>query len=155
MNTTTLYETLARDNKTKEKKMMMKPNYEDLGLSITMGKDLRELVESQLIKDLLHYHSISEDLFFDWSESCIEGKCISYLDGSLDRYSGIMVFNNRNELVADGWMEFEYLKEQNHLIVYWNYLDIYNDGIQIEVITNAEIPEHIKRHIEELKDVEF
>ena len=53
---------------------------------------------------LNHYHIFSGDLRFDWSDSCIEGKCLNYLDGSLDRYSGIMLYNAEND-VSSRWLD--------------------------------------------------
>ncbi|GIP17487.1 hypothetical protein J40TS1_31290 [Paenibacillus montaniterrae] len=82
--------------------MRIKPNYHDMGLSSCMGEKLRKEVEGQLIRDLNHYF---------------------YLDGSLDNFSGILLFNKDDQLVADGWMDFVYIKEQNRLIVYWKFLD--------------------------------
>lgn len=53
----------------------MKPNYSNYGLSISMGKLLRKEVETQLLKDLRKYGIDNKRLNFDWSDSCIEGRC--------------------------------------------------------------------------------
>jgi hypothetical protein len=59
--------------------MNKKTNYIDLGLSSPMGINLRKLVESQLLQDLINYGIDKLDLKFDWSESCIEGHDTDYL----------------------------------------------------------------------------
>ncbi|AKG36181.1 hypothetical protein [Paenibacillus durus] len=129
--------------------MRIKPNYKDMGLSTCMGQHLRKEVERQLIKDLNNYNSYLDDLRFDWSESCIEGKCLKYLDGLVENFSGIMIFNKEDRLVADGWMDFIYLKEKDRFVVYWDFLDIYIDGKEFNVKTNSGVPEHINDLSEE------
>ena len=102
----------------------MKPkrtsNYTELNYAERMGPKLRALVESQLVADLKHYKVTGDGLKFDWSDSCIEGKHADHLDGSLDRFSGIAVFNPKDELVAEGWMEF--VKEGDFFLTYWEYV---------------------------------
>ena len=86
----------------------MKPNYFSRRLSCCMGKKLRKEVERQLLIGLEQYNVSVDGLKFDWSESCIEGKCASYLDGSLENFSGIRLFNKNDEFFAEGWMNFIY-----------------------------------------------
>ncbi|WP_239614696.1 hypothetical protein [Cohnella mopanensis] len=125
----------------------MKPNYHDMGMSISMGKQLRKFVEEQLINDLKFYHKFNGELRFDWSESCVEGEDLKYLDGSLDRYSGIMIFNSTDELIADGWMDFVFLNDRNQLIVYWIYLSYYVNGKEINAINSQELENHVQELI--------
>ncbi|RKP55579.1 hypothetical protein D7Z26_10375 [Cohnella endophytica] len=125
----------------------MKPDYHDMGMSITMGNELRKFVEDQLVKDLFYYYKFTGELRFDWSDSCVEGEDLNYLDGSLDRYSGIMIFNANDEPVADGLMDFEYLMKSDQLIIFWVYLDIIVDGKRIKAI---EVEEDLLKHIKEL-----
>ncbi|QNK58901.1 hypothetical protein [Paenibacillus sp. PAMC21692] len=124
---------------------MDRPFGHEMGLAMTMGPRLKCEVERQLILDLNHYHPFSVELRFDWSYSCIEGKCMDYLDGSLDRFSSISVYDAEGEMVCDGWMDFLYVQENDQLIVYWEYLDIYIDETMVEAKTTTGVPEHIKR----------
>ncbi|NIK76417.1 hypothetical protein FHS15_001542 [Paenibacillus castaneae] len=131
----------------------MKPNFHELGLSISMGPKLRNEVERQLVRDLNHYHIFSGELRFDWSESCIEGKCLNYLDGSLDRYSGIMLYNAEDVLVADGWMDFLYEEDTDLLFVYWHYLDIVIDGVGVRARFGGRVPQHINKLLAKKTDM--
>jgi len=127
--------------------MTMKPNYIDMGFGRSMGPKLKKLVEEHLAADLNYYHINNQHLKFDWSESCIEGKCTDFLDGSLDRYSGISVFDNNDKLIADGWMEF--VHEGSFLIVYWDMVTTYSgDNILADKKTPG-IPDHIWTKIPE------
>jgi hypothetical protein len=80
----------------------MKANYSYLGFSDSMGPKLRRLVEDQLLTDLSHYGIYSANLKFDWSDSCIEGYDATYLDGSLENYSGIAISDTEDNLVVGG-----------------------------------------------------
>lgn len=122
----------------------LKSNYHDMGLSASMGPQLRKEVERQLLRDLNYYHEFTEELSFDWSESCVEGKSLNYLDGSLDRFSGIAIINIDGQMVADGWMDFIYLNDNDQLIIYWDFLDVYIEGHKIKKKSNTGLPEHIK-----------
>ncbi len=117
-----------------------------------MGKKLRKEVERQLLTDLKHYGFNDVSLLFDWSESCIEGKCAHYLDGSLDKYSGIKLFKNDDKFVAEGWMDFIYEKSEGLFIVYWNFLDVMCEGDLVEIKGKPGMPDHIfnvlPRHIQ-------
>lgn len=119
----------------------VKPNYTDLDLSMPMGPHLRALVEKQLIADLASYGTISSNLKFDWSDSCIEGHDSSYLDGDLENYSGILVFDEHDDLVADGWMEF--IHEGDFFMVYWEYVTIWQNSREIFDKAEAGIPDHV------------
>lgn len=118
-----------------------------------MGKELRTEVERHLLADLKYYGINDNSLMFDWSESCIEGKCANYLDGSLDRYSGIKLFNNDNKFVAEGWMEFIYEKREGLFIVYWHFLDVMCDGNLVRAKEKPGMPDHIfnvlPRHLQQ------
>jgi hypothetical protein len=121
----------------------MKPNYTGLGLSECMGPQLREKVEELLSKDLMQY-GLNEDRFkFDWSESVIEGKRTTYLDGAVENFSEIYVFNGNDEIAAEGWMEFIHNKNENFFIVFWEYLSIFINGKEVEVKKDSGVPTHI------------
>ena len=117
------------------------PDYKNLGFSETMGQKLREEVERQLIDDLRNYGIEKTNLRFDWSESCIEGKTANFLDGTVENFSGISVYDNQNSLVADGWMEF--ILENETFIVYWEFVTVWGDKNKLKEKTNAGIPSHI------------
>ncbi len=120
--------------------MIKKPNYTEMGFGSSMGLMLKELVEKHLTTDLKHYGIKNLQLKFDWSESCIEGSCTNFLDGSIDRFSGIYVFDDTDSLIADGWMEF--IHEGDSFLVYWDTVTIYRNG---EIISEKKfgLPEHI------------
>lgn len=125
----------------------MKPNYSNYGLSCCMGEKLREEVERQLLLDLKEYDTNGENLKFDWSDSCIEGHCTNYLDGTVENFSGIELYNDNNEIVIDGWMEFIHEKSENLFIVYWDFLDFYCEGKEISIKDKPGIPNHILRKL--------
>lgn len=120
--------------------MTAKPNYTELGFSHTMGPKLRQLVEKQLLADL----RVAFDLRFDWSESCIEGNDTEYLDGSLENYSGIAVFDSKENLVAEGWMQF--IHAGKFFLVYWDYLTIMQSDKRV-FDKKAGIPNHVWEQI--------
>lgn len=122
---------------------MNNPFGHEMGLASTMGPRLKAEVERQLLKDLKYYYEYSSELRFDWSNSCIEGKCMNYLDGSLDRFSEISIYDDKNEIVADGWMDFEFNEVTNRLIVYWRFIDIYLSQNNIRTIENDEMPKRL------------
>lgn len=121
----------------------MKPNYSNYGLSISMGKRLRKEVETQLINDLTKYGIDNNELLFDWSDSCIEGRCANYLDGSVDCFSGIKLFDTNDNLIVDGWMDFISEKSYDIFIVYWDFLSIYENEKRLKIKETSEIPSHI------------
>tara|TARA_Y100001933_G_C18807561_1_gene483559 strand:- start:147 stop:569 length:423 start_codon:yes stop_codon:yes gene_type:complete len=128
---------------------MEKPNYTDLGMASTMGPNLKEYVEKELVIGLKFYNCHVEDYKFDWTDSCIEGRCTRYLDGSLDRFSGIRVFNEKDELIAEGWMEFIFMRSINKLFIYWEFLDLITNGKAKEVKSQCGIPTYIFERLDE------
>jgi hypothetical protein len=121
--------------------MNNKPNYTDLGFSSPMGLNLRKLVESQLESDLKNYGIDKSNLKFDWSESCIEGHDTRFLDGSLENYSGISVYDKDDKIVADGWMEF--IHEGDYFITYWEFVKTFDNEKVIAQKKMTGIPDHI------------
>lgn len=118
-----------------------------------MGKELRKAVENQLLNDLKVYGVDSNDLKFNWSESCIEGHRAKYLDGALGNYSDIKLFGENYELIVDGWLEYIYEKDQNIFLVYWDFLDVYYNGKAIVKKGKVGIPNHLLNLlIDNLKD---
>lgn len=116
-------------------------DYSNLGFSSTMGPQLRKLVEQHLINDLKHYGVDEPVLKFDWSDSCIEGHDADFLDGSLENYSGIAVYDANDIIVADGWMEF--ILTGDFFLVYWDDLTTWQEDQQVSSKEEFGIPDHI------------
>ena len=119
----------------------IKPNYTDLDYAARMGPRLRALVEEQLVNDLNNYGVSGAVLKFDWSRSCIEGHCTDFLDGSVENFSGIAVFNSADELVADGWMEF--VHDGEFFLAYWEFVETYDGEKKLAEKKQVGIPKHI------------
>ncbi len=122
-----------------------KPDYTDLGFADRMGQQLKTLVEQQLSDDLRKYKVDLPELNFDWSDSCIEGHRTDYLDGSVENFSGIAVFDNQDNFVADGWMEF--IREGNFFLAYWEFVTTWDNGKKLKEKKEVGIPAHIWRQI--------
>ena len=127
----------------------LKPNYTDLGYSDKMGPKLRMLVEKQLCDDLKIYGIMANKFKFDWSESCIKGDDAIYLDGVVENFSGINIFNEKDKHIAEGWMEFIYEPTYNFFISYWGFLTYFDSGKEIEIKDKVGIPLHIFSQIPE------
>jgi len=87
----------------------MKPNYDKLGFTEIMGPKLPEFVKRSLVEDLQHYVTDETiinyvDCHFDWSDTCIEGHRCEYLDGKMENFSGINVYDKFDDLIAHGWI---------------------------------------------------
>lgn len=116
-----------------------------LGFSDCMGPKLRNFVEGQLISDLSVYvpeiYMVSlETVSFNWSDSCVEGHRTSYLDGELENFSGIAVYDLSGDFIAGGWMEF--IETGDSLKVFWWYLDS-GEKIKIHEKREGGIPSHV------------
>ncbi|MFT4715272.1 MAG: hypothetical protein ACI8YI_001256 [Paracoccaceae bacterium] len=118
---------------------------EELGFSNCMGPKLRDFVERQLVSDLNEYapkgcEFYAETVLFDWSESCVEGHRTEYLDGAIENFSGIAIYDLSNDLIAGGWMEF--IETKGTLKVFWWYLDT-GKKYDIQVKRTNGIPQHV------------
>ena len=128
----------------------IKPNYKDLGFTDRMGPKLRTIVERQLAEDLKNYKIDKVNLKFDWSESCIEGYRTKYLDGSVENFSGIAVFDSQDNLLAEGWMEF--IHDNDFFLTYWEFVTTWDNQKRLKNKREVGIPRHIWQQIpEELK----
>lgn len=121
----------------------------NLGFSDCMGPGLRRYVELQLLADLNLYLSPDSvikwtEVHFDWSDSCVEGHRTRWLDGEIENFSGVAIRDRRQELVAEGWMEF--IETERSLEVFWWYLRGSND-YPIQNRTSSHVPEHIWRRL--------
>ena len=106
-----------------------------------MGPKLRNLVEQQLLADLFYYGVPNKNLKFDWSDSNIEGHNADYLDGSLENFASIYIYDEQDNLFAEGWMEFILGDE---LIIYWDNLNIWNNHTEkYQEVKSFGVPDHI------------
>lgn len=139
--------------------MNITPNYTDLGLSSPMSIELRKVVESQLLDDLKNYSINWENLKFDWSESCIEGHLSEHLDSLLENYSGIKLFDENDNLIFEGWMEFindyDEINNCKYFIAFWDYLDVYENGSFVNIKTEPGLPTHILKILPENLKLKF
>ncbi|QMW02970.1 hypothetical protein [Spirosoma foliorum] len=122
-----------------------KPDYQNLGLSTIMGTQLRLLVETQLLAELTNYGLETNNLKFDWSGSCIQGHDASYLDGQLENFSGIFLFDTNDQLIVDGWMEF--IHEGNFFLAYWEFIAVWEEQKKVFEKAKPGIPDHIWQQI--------
>lgn len=119
-----------------------KPNY---GFTEIMGPLLREYVKQSLVQDLQHYlpkeRNIQySDCIFDWSDTCIEGHRTTYLDGELENFSGIIIYDRDKNVIVNGWMDF--VEQGDNLHIYWLFLE---GGPQYKIQSKkaAVIPQHV------------
>lgn len=118
------------------------PNYHDYGLSHPMGDKLRKEIERQLADDIRHYGVVDAGLKFDWSECVIEGHTARVLDGYMENFSSIKVFNAKDKLIAEGWMDYIFDKQHDLFIVYWDLLDLCIHG-KMKQVKDFGVPEYI------------
>ena len=123
------------------------PDFVALGDADCMGPKLRALVESQLVGDLQKYGVRGDGFRFDWSEACIEGHRTELLDGSVENFSGITVYDLENNLIADGWMEF--IHEGDFFHSYWEFVRTWKGEQKLKEKKDVGIPEHIWKLIPE------
>lgn len=122
----------------------------EFGMSNQMGPNLRSFVEKQLAKDLRNYKIEKGNLRFDWSESCTEGHQLNYLDGILENFSGIAIFDESDNFIGSGWMEF--VHGDKFILIYWEFIKTWENGKKLAAKKEIGIPDHIWEHIpEELK----
>lgn len=117
------------------------PNFKDFGFADRMGPKLKSEVEYQLLNDLKFYQINEDDLKFDWSESCIEGHNPNILDGTVENFSGISVFDCSDSLIAEGWMEF--IHESDLFIVYWEFVTTWDGNKKLKEKKAVGLPNHI------------
>ena len=121
----------------------MKPD--ELGFSDCMGPELRKFVEGQLFNDLETYLQSAEmvdlgSVRFDWSDSCVEGHRTHWLDGEIENFSGIAIFDHNQNRIVEGWMEF--IETEVGLVVFWWYLTG-GEFHHIQSKNSNNVPKHI------------
>ncbi len=61
----------------------------------------------------------------------------------MEDFSSIMVFDDNDILIAEGWMNFIHEKERDLFIAYWDLLDLYDVEGMNSVKDSFGIPQHI------------
>lgn len=120
-------------------------SFVNYGFSEKMSPQLRVEVEKQLIKDLENYDISLEECRFDWSGSVIEGFEVEFMDGRLDNFSGIIIRDDKKNVLVEGWMDFIFSEDEKILIVYWDNL-VYMGK---ELKKNFGIPEYVWEKLSE------
>ncbi|MFC5271134.1 hypothetical protein [Adhaeribacter terreus] len=118
-----------------------------LGHSDAMGPELRVLVEKQLLEELKHYKLDLPNLKFDWSNSLVEGRSAKHLDGMVENYSGILILDENNQIVADGWMDF--ILEPEFFLAYWDHITTRDGKKKLAEKQMPGIPKHVWKQIPE------
>jgi len=125
----------------------IRPNYIDYGLSSSMSTELRKIVEFQLAEDLRFYGVDAVGVKFDWSNSCIEGHDGEHLGSHFENYSGILVFDKMDNLIADGWMDFI---DGPELVVYWDFIETWKGSKRLAEKSTPGVPKHVSDKINKI-----
>jgi hypothetical protein len=112
-----------------------------------MGEKLRALVEAHLTKDLRNYHVASAKLRFDWSESYGAGRSYTHLDGKVENFNRIIVFDENNNLVADGCMDF--IANRFFFLAYWDLVTTWQHGEILKEKKEQGMPMSVWRQLPE------
>ncbi|WNJ17139.1 hypothetical protein [Pontibacter sp. G13] len=120
---------------------IIRPDFENLGYADQMGPKLKMEVENQLLIDLKFYKVDQVGLRFDWSDSCIEGNASIYLDGTVENFSGIAVFDSDDNFCAGGWMDF--IHEGEFFIAYWEFVKTWSGQKKLMEKKRIGIPDHV------------
>ena len=110
-----------------------------------MSPELRELVENQLLAELPHYKLEKQNLKFDLSGSANEGHQMQHPDGIIASFSGILVLDENNAIVADGWMDF--ILEPDLFLPYWDHITTREGKKKLAEKQMPGIPKHIWKQI--------
>lgn len=116
----------------------------NLGFSDCMGPQLRDFVERQLLGDLCNYilpetRASLANLHLDWTDSCVEGHRTSWLDGEIENFSGIAIFDQDQNLIAEGWMDF--IETDTGLEVFW--WSLHGPALKSRSEDVNKVPRHI------------
>jgi hypothetical protein len=105
---------------------------------------LRQWMEEQLITDL-RYYGVTKSVRIDWSQSYGCGRKAKYLGGKLENLSRLIVFDEDDNLIADGCMDF--ISNDFFAICYWDLLTVWRHGETTHEKKEQGIPPHIWRQL--------
>ena len=120
-----------------------KPDYAASDSALMMPLELKLLIEKQLLADLAFYKYNVSGIKFDWSECIAEGHCAEYLNPAIEDFSDIYIYDNNENLVAKGWMDFIAKHDDEFFIAYWKFIKIFDESRKIKNKSEATIPIHI------------
>ncbi|MHB9054497.1 MAG: hypothetical protein ACYC5F_11040 [Thermoleophilia bacterium] len=110
-----------------------------------LGPELRIWLEKKLLQDLGSYGIPKSDLYIDWSRALQEGHVTYFHGRRLEGVSEVFVRNTSGKLCAEGWFDFVDVSvdEDAEPIVFWLFLDFFENEIRNKVKSDAFLPEHI------------
>ena len=111
---------------------------------LSVSEILGDWIESQLIADLKSY-SVFGDARFDWSQSYGAGRKVRHLDGTLENFSRIILFDREGELLADGCMDFVF--SSSVVVCYWDLVTVWRKGQIISEKKEEGIPVHVWKQL--------
>ena len=117
------------------------------GSSYIMSPELRQLVEKQLLAELPHYKLEKQNLKFDWSNSTNESHQMQHPAGIIASFAGILILDENNQMVADGWMEF--MLEPDFFLAYWDHITTREGKKKLAEKQIPGIPKHVWKQIPE------
>jgi hypothetical protein len=115
------------------------------GAASLMSPQLRELVEKQLLAELPNYKIENQNLKFDWSGSVNEGHQVSHPEGIAASFSGILVLDENNQVVADGWMDF--IIDPDLFLPYWEHVTTREGKKKLSEKQMPGIPKHVWKQL--------
>ena len=118
---------------------------ETYGAAALMSPELRELVETHLLSELPHYKLDKTNLKFDWAGSANEGHQMQHPVGIIASFSGILVLDENNHVVADGWMDF--IMEPDLFLPYWDHITTREGKKKLSEKQMPGIPKHVWKQI--------
>lgn len=115
------------------------------GAASLMSPELRESVEKKLLDELTNYKLEKENLKFDWSGSANEGHQMQHPAGIIASFSGILILDENNAIVADGWMD--YIIDEDLFLPYWEHITTREGKKKLAEKQMPGIPKHVWKEI--------
>jgi hypothetical protein len=115
------------------------------GAAAIMPPELRTQIETQLLAELPYYKLEKQNLRLDWSGSVNEGHQMKHPDGIIVSLSGILVLDEANNIVADGWMDF--ILEPDLFLPYWDHITTREGKKKLGEKQMPGIPKHVWKQI--------
>jgi hypothetical protein len=115
------------------------------GAASLMSPGLRDQIEKKLLLELPYYKIDNAVLKFDWAGSVNEGHQVSHPEGIAASFSGILVLDENNQIVADGWMEF--ILEADLFLPYWEHITTREGKKKLSEKQMPGIPKHVWKQL--------